>query len=245
VRPSRAFDVMLRTGILEVTCPELVEGVGMAQNKWHAYDVWRHGVECMDACVGDPILRIAALLHDVGKPRTRAWSDKTADYTFYEHERVGAEIAEPIAARLKFSNDERSRIVSLVRHHLFHYSDEWSDAAVRRWIRRVTPDRLEDLYRLNSADVRAKGRDFDADLASLAKLEAHVARVLAEGAAMSTRDLRVNGRDLMTELGLSPGRILGEILEFLLDAVTTDPSLNDRERLLALAREFVQRRGAG
>jgi tRNA nucleotidyltransferase (CCA-adding enzyme) len=245
VRPSRAFDVMLRTGILEVTCPELVEGVGMAQNKWHAYDVWRHGVECMDACVGDPILRIAALLHDVGKPRTRAWSDKTADYTFYEHERVGAEIAEPIAARLKFSNDERSRIVSLVRHHLFHYSDEWSDAAVRRWIRRVTPDRLEDLYRLNSADVRAKGRDFDAGLASLAKLEVHVARVLAEGAAMSTRDLRVNGRDLMTELGLSPGRILGEILEFLLDAVTTDPSLNDRERLLALAREFVQRRGAG
>jgi tRNA nucleotidyltransferase (CCA-adding enzyme) len=62
---------------------------------------------------------------------------------------------------------------------------------------------------------------------------------------MSPRDLRVNGRDLMTELGLSPGRILGEILEFLLDAVTTDPSLNDRERLLALAREFVQRRGAG
>ena len=245
VRPSRAFDVMLRTGILEVTCPELVEGVGMEQNKWHAYDVWRHGAECMDACVGDPILRIAALLHDVGKPRTRAWSDKTADYTFYEHERVGAEIAEPIAARLKFSNDERARIVSLVRHHLFHYSDEWSDAAVRRWIRRVTPDRLEDLYRLNSADVRAKGRDFDADLASLAKLKAHVARVLAEGAAMSTRDLRVNGRDLMTELGLSPGRILGEILEFLLDAVTTDPAINDRERLLALAREFVQKRGAG
>jgi tRNA nucleotidyltransferase (CCA-adding enzyme) len=242
-RPSRAFDVMLRTGILEITCPELVEGVGMEQNKWHAYDVWRHGTECMDACEADPILRIAALLHDVGKPRTRAWSDKTADYTFYEHERVGAEIAAPIAARLRFSNEDSARIVALVRHHLIHYSDTWADAAVRRWIRRVGPDRLEDLYVLNSADVRAKGRDFEADLESLAKLKAHVARVLAEGAALSTRDLHVNGRDLMSELGLQPGRILGEILEVLLDAVTTDPALNDRERLLGLAREYVAKRG--
>src|SRR5208337_5195240 len=141
--PSRAFDVMQRTGILGVTCPELIEGVGMVQNKWHAYDVWRHGLECLDACEADPILRIAALLHDVGKPRTRAWSDKTHDYTFYDHDRVGAEIAEPIAVRLRFSNEERARIVSLVRHHLFHYSDEWTDAAVRRWIRRVGPDRVE------------------------------------------------------------------------------------------------------
>ena len=75
--PSRAFEVMRATGILEVTCPELLEGVGMEQNRWHAYDVWRHGMECMDACDADPVLRIAALLHDVGKPRTRAWSDKT------------------------------------------------------------------------------------------------------------------------------------------------------------------------
>jgi tRNA nucleotidyltransferase (CCA-adding enzyme) len=243
-KPSRAFDVMRRTGILEVTCPELVEGVGMQQNKWHAYDVWRHGMECIDACEGDPILRVAALLHDVGKPRTRAWSDKTADYTFYEHERVGAEMAEPIAARLRFSNDERARIVALVRHHLFHYSDEWTDAAVRRWIRRVGPERLEDLYVLNSADVRAKGRDFDADLDALARLKGHVARVLAEGAALSTRDLRINGHDLMRELSLRPGRILGEILEALLDAVTADPSLNEREALLQRAREIVAELGA-
>ena len=241
-RPSRAFDVMRRTGILEVTCPELLEGVGMEQNRWHAYDVWRHGMECMDACQADPILRIAALLHDVGKPRTRAWSDKTGDYTFYEHERVGAEIAEPIAARLRFSNDDRARIVALVRHHLFHYSDDWTDAAVRRWIRRVGPERLGDLYALNASDVRAKGRDCAADLEALAKLEAHVARVLAEGAALSTRDLCINGRDLMTELGLKPGRILGEILEALLEAVTTEPSLNDRERLLAKAREVLEQR---
>jgi len=230
---------MRRTGILEVTCPELLEGVGMEQNRWHAYDVWRHGLECMDACAGDPILRIAALLHDVGKPRARAWSEKTSDYTFYDHDRVGAEIAEPIAAKLRFSNDERARIVSLVRNHLFHYSDEWTDSAVRRWIRRVGADRLEDLYVLNDADVRAKGRDFAADLRALSLLKAHVARVLAEGAALSTRDLKVNGHDLIRELGLPPGRIIGEILDALLEAVTNDPAVNDREALLAKAREYV------
>ena len=243
-RPSLAFDVMRRTGILGVTCPELLEGVGMEQNRWHAYDVWRHGMECMDACTADPVLRIAALLHDVGKPRTRAWSDKTSDWTFYDHDRVGAEIAEPIAARLKFSNEERARIVALVRFHLFHYESGWTDTAVRRWIRRVGPDRVQDLYVLNEADVRAKGRDFDADLASLAALQAHVARVLAEGAAMSTRDLRVNGHDLIKELGIAPGRVIGEILDALLEAVTSEPALNERETLLTLAREILAKKTA-
>jgi tRNA nucleotidyltransferase (CCA-adding enzyme) len=244
-RPSRAFEVMRRTGILEVTCPELLEGVGMVQNKWHAYDVWRHGMECMDACDADPILRIAALLHDVGKPRTRAWSDKTQDYTFYDHDRVGAEIAEPIAARLRFSNDERARIVTLVRHHLFHYSDEWTDAAVRRWVRRVGPDRVADLYVLNAADVQAKGRDFAVDLDALARLKAHVARVIAEGAALSTRDLKLNGHDIIRGLSVAPGPVIGEILDALLEIVTADPTQNDRERLLAHAAEYLAKKGQG
>ncbi len=238
-RPSRAFDVMRRGGILGVTCPELLLGVGMEQNRYHAYDVFRHAMECMDACVGDPILRIAALLHDVGKPATRALSEKTHDYTFYDHERVGAEIADPICLRLRFSNDERARIVALVRHHLFHYSDEWSDATVRRWIRRVGKDRVADLYALNEADVLAKGKDASPDLAALAALKVHVAKVLAAGAALSTRDLRVNGNDLMTAFGRKPGPWLKEVLDALLEAVTNDPALNEREALLAKAREIV------
>ncbi len=239
-RPSRAFEVMRRTGILGVTCPEMLEGVEMEQNKWHAYDVWRHAMECMDACQGDAFLRIAALLHDVGKPRTRAFSDKTRDWTFYDHDRVGAEMADPICRRLRFSNEERERIVLLVRHHLFHYTAEWSDATVRRWIRRVGKDRVQDLYTLNEADVRAKGRDFEADLAALAALKEHVARVIARGAALNTRDLAIGGHDLMKELGLPPGPVLGKILAALLEDVTNDPALNERETLLSRARHFLE-----
>jgi tRNA nucleotidyltransferase (CCA-adding enzyme) len=238
-RPSRAFDVMKNTGILAITCPELLQGVGMEQNKWHEYDVWKHGMECMDACAGDPVLRIAALLHDVGKPKSRAFSDKTKDWTFYEHERIGAEMAEPILTRLRFSNDERARIVALVRHHLFHYSDEWSDATVRRWMRRVGVEHVEDLYAINEADVRSKGRDCAADLAALAALKAHVEKVKAQGAALSTRDLAINGNDLMTELGLKPSRMLGEVLNTLLEAVVEDPAVNERTELLTRARQIV------
>ncbi|HEY2515559.1 MAG TPA: HD domain-containing protein [Polyangiaceae bacterium] len=237
--PSRAFEVMRRTGILGVTCPELLEGVGMEQNKWHAYDVWRHGMACLDACVGDPILRIAALLHDVGKPRSRAWSDGTKDWTFYEHERIGAEIADPIATRLRFSNDERARIVALVRHHLFHYEPSWSDAAVRRWMKRVGPERLEDLYALNEADVRAKGRDATPDLGALAGLKEHVARVVEAGAALNVRDLAIGGKELIGELGIKPGPQIGRILEALLELVIADPAVNERGALLAKARELA------
>ena len=240
--PSRAFEVMRTSGILGVSCPEMLEGVGMVQNKWHSLDVWNHALTCMDACAGDPVLRIAALLHDVGKPRSREFSDKTQDYTFYDHDKIGAEIAQPIVDRLRFSNDEKERIVGLVRHHLFHY-DAWSDQAVRRWIKRVGPERIEDLYVLNEADLRGKGTIFsDDDLLPLVALKAHVEKVLAEGAALSTRDLVIDGNVLMKELGIKPGRIIGQVLEDLLEAVLADPALNAREPLLALAREIVRKR---
>jgi tRNA nucleotidyltransferase (CCA-adding enzyme) len=243
-KPSRAFEVMRQTGILAVSCPELLEGVGLEQNKWHTFDVWRHGMACMDACVGDPILRIAALLHDVGKPRTRAFSEKTQDYTFYDHDRVGAEIADPICARLRFSTEERQRVVSLVRNHLFHYN-AWSDAAVRRWIRRVGKERIEDLYALNEADLRGKAPVIEPELLlPLAALKAHVDKVLAEGAALSTRDLAIDGHVLMKELGVKPGRIIGEILEALLEDVIADPATNEREVLLTKARAIVAARQA-
>ena len=244
-RPSVAFEVMRRTDLLGITCPELMESVGCEQNRWHAFDVWGHAMACLDACKPDPVLRVAALLHDVGKPRTRAFSEKTQDYTFYEHERIGAEIADPILTRLRFSNDERAQIVALVRHHLICYADDWTDAAVRRWLRRVTPGLAPDLYEIGVADALGKGRDASEDIAAIGRLRERVEAMLAAGAALSARDLAIRGDTLIRELGVKPGRVIGEILERLVELVTDDPSANEPARLLAAAREHLAEKPAG
>ncbi|KYF86537.1 CCA tRNA nucleotidyltransferase [Sorangium sp. So ce394] len=244
-RPSVAFEIMRRTELLGITCPEMMESVGCEQNRWHAYDVWGHAMACLDACKPEPILRVAALMHDIGKPRTREFSDKTRDYTFYEHERVGAEMAEPILSRLRFSNDERARIVALIRHHLICYDDSWTDAAVRRWLRRVTPALAPDLYEIGVADALGKGREVTEDIATIGRLRARVEAMLAAGAALSAKDLAVNGSVLMRELGIPPSRLVGEILERLVEVVTEEPEANTPERLLAAARELVAAKTAG
>ena len=239
-QPSRAFEVMKDHGLLAITAPELMESVGCEQNRFHAYDVWGHAMHCLDNCPKHPILRIAGLLHDVGKPRTRAFSEKTEDYTFYEHERIGAEMVHPMLERLRFSNDERTRIVALVRHHLICYDGTWSDAAVRRWLRRVSPELVEDLYALSEADVQAKGKDASVDLQHLMELKAHVAKVVAEGAALSIKDLALDGGALIKELAIKPGPDVGRVLRALLEEVVEDPGLNNRDTLLARARKLLE-----
>jgi tRNA nucleotidyltransferase (CCA-adding enzyme) len=239
-KPSRAFEVMKDHGLLAITAPELLESVGCEQNRYHAYDVWGHAMHCLDNCPQNPILRMAGLLHDVGKPRSRAFSDKTEDYTFYEHERIGAEMTGPLLERLRFSNEERAHIVSLVRHHLVCYDESWGDAAVRRWIRRVSPELVEDLYALNEADVRAKGKDASEDLARIEQLKAHVAQVIAQGAAFSIKDLAIDGRALITDLDVKPGPDIGRVLRALLEEVVDDPTLNEKAVLIARARDLLK-----
>jgi len=235
-QPSRAFEVMRSTGILAISCPELIEQVGCEQNKFHAYDVWNHSMACLDASAPDPLQRMAAVLHDLGKPRTRERSPKTDDYTFYNHETVGADMAETWLRRYRFSNDERRRIVHLVRHHLICYSSEWTDAAVRRFVRRVGAEYIDELLALGRADALAKGRPVETELAALKELRGRIADCTAHGAAFGTRDLAISGNDVIRQLGVVPGPIVGRVLDRLLEKVLDDPSLNERDSLLALVQ---------
>jgi tRNA nucleotidyltransferase (CCA-adding enzyme) len=241
--PSRGFEVMRDTGILGITCPELMQQVGCAQNKWHAYDVWGHSMACLDASEPEPLQRMAALLHDLGKPRTRAFSDKTQDYTFYHHEAVGADMAEEWLRTYRFSNEERKQIVHLVRHHLICYSSEWSDAAVRRFVRRVGTEHVERLLALGRADALGKGRPVDEELGALEELRTRIADSVAQGAAFGTRDLAVTGHDVMQTLGIRPGPMIGKVLERLLERVLEDPALNQRESLLGLIEPCASEEG--
>jgi tRNA nucleotidyltransferase (CCA-adding enzyme) len=233
-RPSRAFEVMRSTGILSVTCPDLMEQVGCTQNQWHAYDVWKHSLVCLDASPVQPVQRVAALLHDLGKPRTRELSEKTGDYTFYHHETVGADLADAWLREYRFSNEERKTIVHLVRHHLICYSSEWTDAAVRRFVRRVGPEHVDALMDLGRADAVGKGKPVNDEFAALDELRARIEGLIAKGAAFGTKDLAISGRDVMDKLGVRPGPIIGRVLERLLERVIEEPSVNERETLLGL-----------
>ncbi|MBK9265285.1 MAG: hypothetical protein IPM54_36565 [Polyangiaceae bacterium] len=153
-------------------------------------------------------------------------------------------MAEEIATRLRFSNDERSHIAALVRHHVIRYDDTWTDGDVRRWIRRIGVPLMKDLFRLAIADLQGKGVDVSEQVAALERLRERSNQLLAAGAVLSTKDLALRGGDLMRELSVPPGPIVGEVLQALVEVVTDEPADNERERLLGHARRLLSERSA-
>ncbi len=241
--PSTGLILMKDTGILGVILPELLEGVGVAQGTLHCYDVFTHSLYACDAAPEESLLlRMAALLHDVGKPRVRA-ADAEGRPTFYDHERVSAAMTEEILTRCKLPNAVVKDVAHLVAHHMFNYQEQWSDAAVRRLIARVGEGKIKDIIALRRADqigmCRENARTFPEGLAAFA---ARVSAVLAAGRAFTVRQMAADGDDIMTRLSLGPGPQVGIILEELLQAVLDDPSLNEKEKLLRIAERFYNQR---
>ena len=241
--PSIGFELMRSSGILDVTCPELLEQVGCEQNCCHAYDVWSHTMRCLDLAPADPELRMAALFHDLGKPRARAFSEKTGDFTFYDHERIGAKMADRWLRLYRFSGGERERIVHLIRHHLICYTEQWTDSAVRRFLRRVGVDQVPELLALGRADLLAKGLDRSDEIAGLDRLQERIRVVIEQKSALSVGQLAIDGNDVMRRLGIGPGPRIGEVLRKALDPVLESPESNCRETLLELVDEIGREDG--
>jgi tRNA nucleotidyltransferase (CCA-adding enzyme) len=244
--PSRGLRLLLRTGLLAGIVPELLESVGFVQNRYHRLDVWRHTLRCLDFSPPDLVVRLAALLHDVGKPRSAAPKEGApGEHTFYDHEKLGAKMTVDILQRLKFPRRETERVALLVAEHNWHYLPEWNDATVRRVLARIGPSELLALWALRRADLNARGRLVQEGLLTQQAAEERFARELERSAALRTSDLAIGGEDVMRVLKIGPGRQVGEVLAQLLERVIDDPDLNTRETLLRLVAEEARKLSTG
>jgi poly(A) polymerase/tRNA nucleotidyltransferase (CCA-adding enzyme) len=231
-KPSTGIELMRKSGLLSIYMPELEDGIGVGQPKpFHKEDVYLHSIHTCDRSpVDKPILRLAALLHDVSKPECKK------GMTFYDHEAKGAQIAAKIMKRLKFSNNDIEYAANLIRNHMFNYSGEWSGAAVRRFIGRVGLKNLDDLFALRVADIRAMGRKMEPG--HPAELRGRIKKILADQNALHLRHLKVNGNDVMRILDMPPGPKVGETLNMVLEKVLEEPSLNTKIQLTKLIEEL-------
>ncbi len=246
-RPSIGLLPSEKTGVLELILPELHACAGVEQadppaavlarlSELPYFDVLHHSLLACDGAPAEvPEVRMAALLHDIGKAQTFA-RDAEGGISFHHHEEVSAEMAETILTRLRYPNAFIKTVCRLIRNHMFHYEPGWSDAAVRRFIARAGTDLLPYLYLLRRADTFGKTGRPTPD-SRLDELERRVEAVAAADDALSIADLAVNGNDL-AGIGVPKGPMMSVVLNFLLETVFDDPAENNRDKLLSLARTF-------
>ena len=244
--PFRGIELLRKTGILALIMPELMQGFGVSQNKFHKYDVYYHilhtiqAVEPLETEELTLLVRLAALFHDIAKPMVQKKVSKQEEPVYYNHEVVGANVAKKIMKRLKYSNAEIDFVALLVRQHMFYYQDEWTDGAVRRFMRAVGIENIKPLLKLREADRLGSGNRKDKESKAIPKLLARIDKIIKEENAITVKDLKINGNDLMKEFNLKPGPIIGKILNYLLDLILDEPNLNDKEKLIEKTRFFLE-----
>ncbi|MDO8676229.1 MAG: HD domain-containing protein [Candidatus Azambacteria bacterium] len=231
------IEMLSEFGLLKHIMQEIEEGLNVGQNKHHIYTVWEHNLRALDWAAKNNYkmeVRMASLLHDVGKPRVKQGDGP--DSTFYNHEVIGAKMAAQILERLKFPKKFIEKVTLLVRYHLFYYNvEEVSESSVRRLVKNVGPENMDDLLEVRMADRKGSGVP-KAEPYKLRHLRAIIEKVSRD--PISVKMLKVNGNDLMKELKMEPGPRLGYMLNILLDEVLDEPSKNTREHLLESARKL-------
>jgi len=224
------IEMLHQFGLLKHIMPELEEGINVSQNKHHIYTIWEHNLLALDWAAQKEYKlenRIAALLHDVGKPKTKR--GEGPDSTFYNHEVVGAKMTAKILERLKFPKKFIEKVVLLVRYHLFYYNvEEVTESSVRRLVKNVGPENIDDLLEVRIADRKGSGVP-KAEPYKLRHLRAIIEKVSRD--PISVKMLKINGDDLMKILKIEPGPKIGYILNILLDEVLDDPQKNKKEYL--------------
>ncbi len=240
-RPGAAIELMREAGLLAEVLPELLAARSVTQNRHHFEDVYQHSLRVCDAVRPEPVLRLAALLHDVGKPLTAApHPSREGESTFHGHERAGARLCEAIGRRLCLSNAQRERLVRLVAHHMVP-TNGWTAAGLRRYLCRLGETPLDELFELRAADLQGRPQAAER-LRELEEVRLQLQRLREEGGPLRVADLAIGGREVMERLGIGTGPRVGELLRALLERVLDDPALNERETLLGLLDEMAAQR---
>lgn len=223
-------ELLRELNLLKFVVPELLENYGVGQNKHHIYDCYTHALKALEFTAKKKFniyVRLSALFHDIGKPRVKAGDGK--DSTFYNHEVVGAKMTFEILNRLKFSKKDVEKITKLVRYHLFYYNvDEVSESSVRRLVKNMGPENMEELLQVRQADRIGSGVP-KAEPYKLRHLKYIIDKVSQD--PISAKMLKVDGSDIMNLLKIKPGPRVGQILDVLLGYVLDNPKNNKKEFL--------------
>lgn len=248
--PSTSLKLLEESGILSFFIPEFTPCRGCSQRDqrgFHEFDVADHLFYAIDgAPQKNLIVRLAAFYHDIGKPEAKTVVEKDGQKIihFHGHEEISAKKCKSSMTKLKFSNTEINKVCHLVKEHMYFFEDNWTDAAVRRFIIKIGEENISDLFDLRFADVYGMHRqpvvEFSPTWNSNLELKKRIEKVLAEKSAVSLKDLKVNGNDLM-EIGIPKGKAIGKILKNLFETVTDSPEMNDREKLLTLAKNLFEK----
>ena len=224
-RALEGVNLLHELGLLQYILPELEENYGVGQNKHHIYDCYWHALKALEYSAKKKYnmqVRLASLLHDIGKPRVKSGDGKES--TFYNHEVVGASMAFKALSRLKFPNKDIEKITGLIRYHMFYYNvGEVSESSVRRLVKKAGPENMEELLQLREADRIGSGVP-KAEPYKLRHLKYIIDKVSKD--PISVKMLKVSGLDVMSILGISPGPKIGQILDVLLEHVLDDPKKN-------------------
>lgn len=234
--PRQGVELLHVTGLLQHFLPELERGIGVAQNLHHIYTVWEHNLRALETCPSNKLsVRLAALFHDIAKPETKRGEGYHA--TFYNHDHVGARVTRKVLERLRYPKKIIDHASLLVDNHLFYYNvGEVTEASVRRLLKRVGPENMDDLMAVRIGDRLGSGVP-KAKPYKLRHLEYMIDKVSHD--PLSVKMLKIHGHDLMQELHLAPGPKIGAILDCLLAEVIEESKKNERELLLDRARELM------
>jgi poly(A) polymerase/tRNA nucleotidyltransferase (CCA-adding enzyme) len=232
--------LMLRdTSLLHHIIPELEEGIDVEQNKHHIYTVFDHNVYSLGFAVKfgyNLETRLAALFHDIGKPKTKRGQGENS--TFYGHEVIGARMTAKIMDRLKFPKKLAEKVITLVRYHLFYYNvDEVGETSVRRLVRKVGKENMPDLINLRIAERKGSGVP-KAKPYKLRHLEFMIEKALRE--PLSLKELEINGNEIMKMIKIESGPKVGYILNALMNEVLDDPKRNKKDYLQKRAGELAK-----